>query len=67
MKEQKSTILSVNIGQEMVWLYRFPPYSPELNPDEQVWHHFKNIALKNQTCRTKEELKKHLTKSFGCP
>jgi transposase len=48
------------IEEGMVWLYRFPPYSPELNPDEQVWHHLKNIALKNVTCRTKEELKKHL-------
>ena len=26
-------------------LFRLPPYSPELNPDEQVWNHLKNQGV----------------------
>jgi transposase len=29
-----------------VKLYFLPPYSPELNPDEQVWNHAKSIVTK---------------------
>jgi len=29
-----------------VKLYYLPPYSPELNPDEQVWNHTKSRITK---------------------
>lgn len=49
-------------------LHRFflPPYSPDWNPDEQVWNHLKHQKLKGHQAQTKTELKlltrKKLTK-----
>ena len=34
-----------------------PAYSPELNPDEQVWQTIKDDKLKNVCCKNKKELK----------
>lgn len=39
-------------------LFFLPPYSPELNPDEQVWNHVKNHGVAKIALRTKEELRK---------
>lgn len=39
-------------------IFYIPPYSPELNPDEKVWRHLKQISLKNYQAHDK----KHLTK-----
>ena len=30
-----------------LWLEPFPPYAPDLNPDEGIWHYFKNVELSN--------------------
>lgn len=38
-------------------LYHIPPYSPNLNPDEEVWNHLKNKKLKAHQVRTKKEFK----------
>lgn len=38
-------------------LFFLPPYSPELNPDEQVWNHLKRNKLGKSIIQTKEELK----------
>jgi transposase len=40
-----------------VWLEKLPPYSPELNPAEQVWAYLKNVLLKNDVSKTLDELK----------
>jgi transposase len=40
-----------------VQLIRFPPYCPELNPDEQVWNQIKTKGLRNTCYRTVKELK----------
>lgn len=40
-----------------VWLEQLPPYSPELNPAEQVWAYLKNVLLKNNVSKTLQELK----------
>ena len=40
-----------------VWLEKLPPYSPELNPVEQMWAYLKNVLLKNQVSKTLQELK----------
>ena len=36
-------------------LYYLPSYSPELNPDEEVWNHLKNEKLKAHQAQTKKE------------
>lgn len=38
-------------------LYYLPPYSPHLNPDEEVWNHLKNKKLKAHQVLTKKEFK----------
>ena len=38
-----------------IYLLRIPPYSPELNPCEQVWQYIKN-RYKNQRFQTMEKL-----------
>lgn len=51
-----------------------PAYSPELNPDEQVWNHAKlhlgKRAIKNEsemkTCLRSIQKRKTLIKSFFC-
>ncbi len=40
-----------------IWLERIPPYSPQLNPAEQVWNYLKNVLLANICCKTVKELK----------
>ena len=40
-----------------IWLERFPPYAPELNPDEGIWHYFKNVELKNVCVDTLAQLR----------
>lgn len=37
-------------------LYSLPPYSPALNPDEWVWNHLKNRALRRKVIPSKEAL-----------
>jgi transposase len=44
---------------ENIFLLRIPPYTPELNPCEQVWQYIKN-RYKNQRFETMEDLKKWL-------
>ena len=43
-------------------LFHLPPYSPELNPDEQVWNHLKNHGVGNQPMAGPDHLK-HLVLS----
>jgi len=38
-------------------LFYLPPYSPHLNPDEQVWAHVKRRVSK-QSVQTKDDMKK---------
>ena len=42
-----------------IYLLRIPPYSPELNPCEQVWQYIKN-RYKNQFFKTMTDLRKWL-------
>lgn len=48
-----------------IHLINIPPYSPELNPCEQVWQYIKN-RFKNQTFLTMENLKEWLEKQVRC-
>lgn len=36
-------------------VYYLPTYSPELNPDEEVWNYLKNVKLKAHQARNKKE------------
>lgn len=36
-------------------IYYLPTYSPELNPDEQVWKYLKNVKLKAHQARNKDD------------
>lgn len=44
-------------NKNKIAIYHIPPYSPELNPDEEVWNYLKNVKLKDHQARSKEELK----------
>jgi transposase len=46
-----------NENNDHIYLHRIPPYSPELNADEQVWKAIKKDSLKNVVCKTITELK----------
>lgn len=41
-------------------LFFLPPYSPELNPDEQVWNHVKHHGVGRACIRGKAELKAYV-------
>lgn len=44
-------------NKEKLALYHIPPYSPDLNPDEEVWNYLKNKKLKAHQVQTKKEFK----------
>ena len=52
-------------------LFYLPPYSPELNPDEQVWNHLKNHGVGKQPIADPDHLKRlvlsHLRKVQKLP
>jgi transposase len=39
-------------------LFFLPPYSPELNPDEQVWNYVKHHGVAKAALQGRDELKK---------
>lgn len=44
-------------GKKSFALYYLPPYSPELDPDEEVWSYLKNKRLKSHIAMWLAELK----------
>ena len=52
----KKTQTYIN-SQKRLHVFHLPPYSPDWNPDEQVWNHLKHQELKGHQAKTKEELK----------
>lgn len=58
-KEVKELLSMLQPGK--LELYKQPAYSPELNPDEQVWKYLKaESTLRNLACKSFKELRKHL-------
>ncbi len=53
-----------NENNDRIFLAKIPPYSPELNADEQVWQTLKDDMLKNIVCKTITELNKKLSDAF---
>ena len=43
-------------SQPRLHVFHLPPYSPDWNPDEQVWSHLKHQELQGHQARTKAEL-----------
>ena len=41
-------------------LFFLPPYSPELNPDEQVWNYLKHNGVAKAGLRSGKELRKYV-------
>ncbi len=46
-------------------LFYLPPYSPELNPDEWVWHNIKHDRVGKMAVRTLEEMKAGIEKAVA--
>jgi len=44
-------------NQKRLHVFHLPSYSPDWNPDEQVWNHLKHQELKGHHVKTKEDLK----------
>jgi transposase len=42
--------------QKRLHVFYLPPYSPDWNPDEQVWNYLKHEELKSHQAKTKDEL-----------
>ena len=47
-------------GASAIHLERLPPYAPELNPDEAVWQHLKQVELCNVCCSDLQDLQHEL-------
>lgn len=45
----------VEENKRRVAVYYLPTYSPEMNPDEEVWNYLKNVKLKAHQARNKKE------------
>ena len=41
-------------------VFLIPPYSPDLNPIEQVWHHAKGNSVRRKAVKIMEQLKRFL-------
>lgn len=41
-------------------LESLPPYAPDLNPDEGIWQHLKNVEMRNLCCRDLGHLRREL-------
>ena len=50
------TLLAADPAQDL-WVERFPPYAPDLNPDEGIWHYLKNVELRNLCVDTLPQLR----------
>jgi transposase len=51
-------------GAAKVHLERLPPYAPDLNPDEAMWHQLKNVELRNVCCSDLTHLRYALNLAF---
>jgi transposase len=47
----------ISKNKNKIAVYYLPKYSPDLNPDEEVWKYLKNVKLKAHQARNKKEFK----------
>lgn len=50
----------VRSHRNKIRIYFLPPYSPELNPDEQVWNNLKDKKLGRKAIKNKADLKRKI-------
>lgn len=62
--ETVKTFLATFPDAKRLFLYRIPPYSPELNPTEQLWNIAKNVEMKNAFSKSKKELRGKIDSVF---
>ena len=53
------TFLATGAARQ-ICLEQLPGYAPDLNPDEGVWDHLKNVELRNVSCHDQDELRHEL-------
>lgn len=46
-----------NGGAKYIHLEPLPPYAPDLNPDEGIWHLLKNVEMRNLCCTDLQHLR----------
>lgn len=51
-------------SQPRLELFYLPSYSPDFNPDEEVWNHLKNHELKGHNAQNKKGLRRKTTKAL---
>ena len=51
-------------SKKRLHVFYLPPYSADLNPDEKVWNHLKNIELRDHQKQDSRELKKLVRKKL---
>src|SRR5918992_3794531 len=47
-------------GAKQIHVEQLPPYAPDLNPAEGVWHQLKNVEMRNLCCRNLAYLRREL-------
>ncbi len=60
-RAEEVKIFMASGGADDLHLERFPPYAPDLDPDEGVWNHLKNEELGNLSCADFQHLQVELT------
>jgi transposase len=47
-------------GAQRIHVEQLPPYAPDLNPDEGVWHQLKHLDMRHLCCRNLTHLRSEL-------
>ena len=47
-------------GAKQIHVEQLPPYAPDLNPDEGVWHYLKHVEMRNLCCLNLTHLRTEL-------
>ncbi len=58
--DKASTAFLATGAAGQLCLEQLPGYAPDLNPDEGVWNHLKNVELRNVSCHDQDELRHQL-------
>ncbi len=51
-------------GARQIYLEQLPPYAPDLNPGEGVWHQLKHVDMRNLCCRSLAHLRTELGRAI---
>jgi putative transposase len=51
-------------GARQIHVEQLPPYAPDLNPVEAVWHQLKNVDMRNLCCRNLAHLRSELGRAM---